>query len=222
MESIVHNAARFVEANYQQFTPGYESVASLVKTKESFSHQLESNTRDLYLYLKIRHVLVQHYHLVLVKLDEACIQEEAEASTTAKMRTDNHGASSSRNTYVPWWRKKYQCSGRGHSKKNRSKNKGKKDDRKGKGKDEAAQYIKECTGWDCDHNNCDSNMETPDAVPDLCTCRGWGNCGEAACSLGKGSWTPPVQQTVKYQDGVPGNYGGNWQSKAGFSRRGRY
>ncbi len=119
MESIVHNAACFVGANYQQFTPGYESVASLVKMKESFSHRLESNTRDLYLYLKICHVLVQHYRLVSVKLDEACIEEEAEASTAAKMRTNNH-TTSSHNTYVPWWRKKPQRSGRGHGQKRSS------------------------------------------------------------------------------------------------------
>ncbi len=106
-ESIVHNAAHFVGVNYQQFTPCYESVALLVKTKESFSHQLESNTHDLYLYWKIFHILVQHYHLVSVKLDEAHIQEEAKASTMAKMQTDNHATSSSRNTYVPWWRKKH-------------------------------------------------------------------------------------------------------------------
>ncbi len=221
MESIVHNVARFVGANYQQFTPGYESVASLVKTKESFSHQLESNTCDLYLYLKIRHILVQHYHLVSVKLDEVHIQEEAEASTTAKMRTNNHATSSSHNTYVPWWRKKHQRSGRGHGKKNHSKNKGKKDDRKGKDKAEATQYIKECAGWGCDHNNCNSNMETPDPVPALCTCHGWGNCGEANCPS-KGSWTLPPQASIEYQDGVPGNYGGNWQSKVGSSRRGCY
>ncbi len=222
MESIVHTVARFVGVNYQHFTPGYESVASLVKMKESFSNQLESNTCNLYLNLKVCHVLVQHYRLVTVKLDEARIQEAAEASTAAKMRTDNHVVSSSHNTYIPWWKNKYQRAGHGHGKKNWSKNKGKKDDRKGKGKAEAAQYIKECIGWDCDHNNCDSNMETPDDVPALCTCRGWGQCGEAACPSGKGSWTPPAQQPVEYQDGVSGHYGGNWQSKAGSSRRGRY
>ncbi len=147
-----------------------------------------------------------HYCFVMVKLDKTHIQEEAEANTAAKMRTDNHAASSSRNTYVPWWRKKYQCSGYGHGKKNQLKNKSKKDDRKGKGKDEAAQHIKKYTGWDCDHNNCDSNMETPDPVPALCTCYEWGNCSEAACPLGKGSWTPPALETVEYQDGVLGHY----------------
>ncbi len=223
MEKIVNNAKAYVGANFQQFSlQGSESVALLVKMKESYFQQLESNTHNIYLNLKLHYILVQHYCFVMVKLDKTHIQEEAEANTAAKMRTDNHAASSSHNTYVPWWRKKYQCSGYDHGKKNQLKNKSKKDDRKGKGKDEAAQHIKKYTGWDCDHNNCDSNMETPDPVPALCTCHEWGNCSEAACPLGKGSWTPPALETVEYQDGILGHYGGNWQSKVGSSHHGHY
>ncbi len=101
MEAIIHNTAQFIGVNYQQFTPQGESIALLVKTKESFFHQLDSNICDLYLNLKLCHVLIQHYRLVTVKLDEVHVQEEVEASTAAKMRTNNHTMSSSRNTYVP-------------------------------------------------------------------------------------------------------------------------
>ncbi len=81
-ELIVDNAKAYVGANFQQFSPhGPESIASLVNTKEAYYQQLESNTHDLYLNLKLRHILVQHYRLVMVKLDETCAQEEAEAST---------------------------------------------------------------------------------------------------------------------------------------------
>ncbi|KAK0430319.1 hypothetical protein EV421DRAFT_1744183 [Armillaria borealis] len=86
-EEIVDNAMKYVGTNFGQFPfRGYESIESLVHTKEAFFQCLESNTRDLYLDLKMRHVLVQHYRLVTAKLDEARVQAEAEANTAAKMR----------------------------------------------------------------------------------------------------------------------------------------
>ncbi|KAK0421585.1 hypothetical protein EV421DRAFT_1747225 [Armillaria borealis] len=231
-EAIVDNAKSYVGANFQQFSPhGPESVGSLVKTKEAYLQRLETNTRELYLGLKTRHVLVQHYRLVTVKLDEARIQEEAEANTAAKMRNDNRASSSSYNHNGHWWRRKHQRNSRGHGKKNRSQNKskGKKDDQKGKGKDEAAQYIKECIGWGCDHDNCDSNQETQDDVQGVCDCRGWGSCGHPACpSRQGGSWGQTDLNVNQYQDNGNGygNYSGGWGkasgSKASGSKRGRH
>ncbi|KAK0431145.1 hypothetical protein EV421DRAFT_1912111 [Armillaria borealis] len=229
-EAIVDNAKAYVGANFRQFSSqGPESVASLVKTKEVYLQKLETNTREMYLNLKTRHVLVQHYRLVMVKLNEVHIQEEAEANTVAKMRNDNCASSSSHNNNGHWWRRKHQRNSHGHGKKNQAQDKGrgKKEDRKGKGKNEAAQYIKECIGWGCDHNNCDSNQENQDAMQDLCDCRGWGSCGHPACpSRQGGSWGLTDADINQYQDNGNGygNYNGGGGkvsgSKASGSKRG--
>ncbi|KAK0445254.1 hypothetical protein EV421DRAFT_1734928 [Armillaria borealis] len=230
-EAIVDNAKAYVGANFRQFSSqGPESVASLVKTKEAYLQKLETNTREVYLGLKTCHVLVQHYRLVTVKLDEVRIQEEAEANTMVKMRNDNHASSSSHNNNGHWWRRKHQRNSRGHGKKNRAQDKGrgKKEDRKGKGRNEAAQYIKECIGWGCDHDNCDSNQDNQDAMQGLCDCRGWGSCGHPACpSHQGGSWGQTDMDVNQYQDN--GNGYGNYNSgggkasgsKASGSKRGR-
>ncbi|SJL06606.1 uncharacterized protein ARMOST_09948 [Armillaria ostoyae] len=216
-EAIVKNAKGYVGANFQQFSPhGPESVGSLVKTQEAYLHKLETNTHKLYLGLKTCHILVQHYHLVTVKLDEARTQEEAEANTAAKMRNHNHASSSSHNNNGHWWRRKHQCNSRGHGKKNRAQDKGrgKRDDCKGKGKNEAVQYIKECIGWGCDHDNCNSNQETQDDVQGVCDCRGWGSCGHPACPLRQGgSWGQTDSNVNQYQDN--GNGYGNYSSGGG-------
>ncbi|KAK0437782.1 hypothetical protein EV421DRAFT_1738745 [Armillaria borealis] len=108
-EEIVDNAMKYVSTNFGQFPfRGHESIKSLVHTKEAFFQRLESNMHDLYLDLKLHYVLVQHYHLVMTKLDEACIQAEAEANTVAKIRNDNCASSSSHNNHSHWWERKHQ------------------------------------------------------------------------------------------------------------------
>ncbi|KAG7447861.1 uncharacterized protein BT62DRAFT_919046 [Guyanagaster necrorhizus] len=82
-EEVVSNTKSYVGVNFKQFSfCGYESITSLVKTKAAFYHCLKSNTCELYLQLKLRHVLVQHYCLVMAKLDAAHIQEEAKGDTS--------------------------------------------------------------------------------------------------------------------------------------------
>ncbi|SJL16880.1 uncharacterized protein ARMOST_20410 [Armillaria ostoyae] len=229
-EEIVDNAMKYVGTNFGQFPfRGYESIESLVHTKEAFFQRLESNTRDLYLDLKMRHVLVQHYRLVTAKLDEARVQAEAEANTAAKMRNDNRASSSAPNHNGHWGKRKYQRNSRGHGKKNRAQDKGrgKRDDCKGKGKNHAVAHLKKCPGWACEHKDCDYYQESEDAVQGPCDCGGWGNCDLPACTFNKGSWEQTDEDVNHYQgnDNGYGSYSGGWGnasgSKASGSKRGR-
>ncbi|SJL06231.1 uncharacterized protein ARMOST_09567 [Armillaria ostoyae] len=229
-KEIVDNAMKYVGTNFGQFPfRGYESIESLVHTKEAFFQRLESNTRDLYLDLKMRHVLVQHYRLVTAKLDEARVQAEAEANTAAKMRNDNCASSSAPNHNGHWGKRKYQRNSRGHGKKNRAQDKGrgKRDDRKGKGKNHAVAHLKKCPGWACEHKDCDYYQESEDAVQGPCDCGGWGNCDLPACTFNKGSWEQTDEDVNHYQgnDNGYGSYSGGWGnasgSKASGSKRGR-
>ncbi|SJL17304.1 uncharacterized protein ARMOST_20853 [Armillaria ostoyae] len=214
-KEIVDNAMKYVGTNFGQFPfHGYKSIESLVHMKEAFFQRLKSNTRDLYLDLKMCHVLVQHYRLVMAKLDEA------EASTVVKMRNDHRASSSSHNNHGHGWKRKHQRNSRGYGRKqNRAQDKGrgKKDDRKGKGKNHATAHLKKCPGWACKHKDCNYYQEPEDAMQGPCDCGGWGNCGLPACTFNKGSWGQTDEDVNQYQDNNNGygSYSGSWGNASG-------
>ncbi|KAK0432572.1 hypothetical protein EV421DRAFT_1742211 [Armillaria borealis] len=200
-EEIVDNAMKYVSTNFGQFPfCSYKSIKSLVHTKEAFFQRLKSNMRNLYLDLKMHHVLVQHYCLVTAKLDEAHVQAEA---STAK--------------------RKHQRNSRGYGRKQnqaQDKGRGKKDDCKSKGKNHATAHLKKCPGWACKHKDCDYYQEPEDAIQGPCDCGGWGNCGLPACTFNKGSWGQTDKDINQYQDNDNGygSYSGSWGNASGSKR----
>ncbi|SJL18948.1 uncharacterized protein ARMOST_22551 [Armillaria ostoyae] len=223
-KEIVDNAMKYVGTNFGQFPfCSHKSIESLVHTKEAFFQRLESNMHDLYLNLKLHHVMVQHYCLVMAKLDEARIQVEAEANTAGKMRNNNCASSSAPNNNGHWWKRKHQRNSCGYGRKNRTQDKGrgKKDDHKGKGKNHAA-HLKKCPGWACEHKDCDYYQEPEDAMQGPCDCGGWGNCDLPACTFNKGSWGQTDEDVNQYQGNDNGysSYSSSWGNASGSKASG--
>ncbi|KAK0491686.1 hypothetical protein IW261DRAFT_1413940 [Armillaria novae-zelandiae] len=201
-KGIVNNAKAYVGANAQQFPfHSVKSIAALVKVQDSYYNHLQANTRELYLLLKVCHVIVQQVHFIMAKLENLHEEEDAEANTAAKTALASQPTSSSSH-HVPWWwvRKERQARRKNHGP-------------KGKGKAPAAPALKCCLGWGCDHINCDVGY---------CACSGWG-CNCVDCQANKGSWGDEDSNPTQYQDGIAGNYGPIWQKKARSGcRNGRY
>ena len=180
-EAIVDNAKAYVGTNFTQFPfRGYESIPSLVRSKDAFYHRLESNTRDLYLLLKVRHVLVQHYRLVTAKLDFARDQEETHADAAAQSARNSHPSSAPKQ--FPYWLFNNKR-GRRSNKRDRAqkKGKGKKHNRKAKEvpKPVLTKCVEGCNTW------------------------GWGCEFEGCPNKNYGNWEEDAHtDNVRYQDGV--------------------
>ncbi|KAK0487191.1 hypothetical protein IW261DRAFT_1558195 [Armillaria novae-zelandiae] len=59
-EGIINNAKAYIGVNSQQLPfHGVESISALVKAKDAYHQHLEANTCELYLLLKIRHIVVE-------------------------------------------------------------------------------------------------------------------------------------------------------------------
>ncbi|KAK0218876.1 hypothetical protein IW262DRAFT_1462414 [Armillaria fumosa] len=85
-EGIINNAKAYVSINTQQFSfTGVESISTLVKAKDTYHNYLKANTCELYLFLKIRHIVVQQLQFITAKLKDLCEQEATETNTVAKM-----------------------------------------------------------------------------------------------------------------------------------------
>ncbi|KAK0485621.1 hypothetical protein IW261DRAFT_1559052 [Armillaria novae-zelandiae] len=100
-EGIINNAKAYVGVNSQQLPfHGVESISTLVKAKDAYHQHLEANTHELYLFLKIRHIVVQQLQFVTAKLDDLHEQESAEVNTMVKMALSSKPAGSNG---FPWW-----------------------------------------------------------------------------------------------------------------------
>ncbi|KAK0472378.1 hypothetical protein IW261DRAFT_1570967 [Armillaria novae-zelandiae] len=111
-KGIINNAKAYVGANAQQFLfHSVKSIAVLVKVQDSYYNHLQANTHELYLLLKVCHIIVQHVHFVMAKLNNLHEEEDTEANTAAKTASASQPTLSSSH-HVPWWRVRKECQAR--------------------------------------------------------------------------------------------------------------